>query len=1441
MTSASRYRLVLPTCVFALILGAFTLLMVLGGSQATGPQAASAQAGDGRYHVLAYSRTTLAGSHTQAIEDGHDALDDLAAAEEFDVTHSDDPSMFTDHSLRQFDVVVFLNSNGEGNLNANQRASFERWTQRGGGAVRIHADGNADKAWDWKRDMMGGGLFNNHPPITEATVEVADPNHPATDDLPASITWSDEWYNFDEDPREDVHVLMTVDVESYEGSDHGPGHPVAWCSEYDGGRNFYTAIGHGADGASLVWEDQRYLDHISGALEWAAGEEPGDCGAPREGIPTEASLTKVPIEEDVANAMSLDIANDGRVFFVQMGSTQSTSGPALVRMHDPEAGETYDIATLQVLRRNENGLMGISLDPNFDANNYVYLYYSVPGPFNELGTHNLSRFTFDPEAGEAGELDMSSEVVLLEVDHQRQVCCHSSGSIQFGPDGLLYLSTGDDTEHARSNGYSPHDARPCGPTSWNPGDANCNDNPETWATDARHANDARRSSGNTADLRGKILRIDPIESATPSDEPGVGSTYGVPDDNLFTSGDYDHLFPGGTYDPELGRPEIYTMGHRNPFRFGFDSETGWIYQGEVGPDSNQDSLAPPPSTGRGPRGYDEVNQIRAAGNFGWPYCIADNKAYRPHIFTGTGNSGAGVPGDNNPSWPDDPPPAPVQDDSIPYFDCESGPTNHSPVNDGLEVVPPTQEAWIYYPYGASPEFPDIPAAGSRAAMGGPVYRYDPELDSDVKLSEWFDGKLIWGDWTRNIIMLTDIDEQGDYAGSTELMPSEDFRHPHDIELGPDGAIYLIEWGNNFNYGSYGVNADAGIYRIEQRAGGLPALASASATPQTGRGPLEVEFTGELSDRGADDAPTYEWDFGDGETSTEPNPTHVYEDVGTYEATLTVTDVEGVTTDTLTIRVTDASCALSDEFDGDELNGCRWTQIVRENPDDYSVGDGALTIVAETGGDMFGGNTSDENIILQSAQDGEWSVETELTFEATANFHQAGLMLYGDDDNWAKFGLLWINGERVLEYIWQENGSPRRDEAQDVTPVDESFPSTLRMRLESDGADVTAHYSIDDGETWIQVGRTVSFSTVPDPHVGMFAAGGGAPDEEAMFDYFRVTPDEGPSPDTTPPETSVQLDGSDPADSYEGPVDVALSATDPGAGGDPQIHETDARPTTWEPDEVGAAFGDDIQWNFPSDAQFPHDVWLVPPDGDPDPTGDDIFPVTDGTVSPGGDPVSYTFEQSGSWQFICRVHSTYDDAADQWSGMTGTAEVAPGEASGVDFTEYRVNTDGETGDWVQSDNSGGEDPFETTFTVDEEPGAFGIDYRSTDNAGNAEEIKSVAFAIQPVGDPALRTRVKPKRKVVGPNKKATFRFRVANVGDGDANRLRLCAKAPKRKVRVIGKRCQTVKGLAAGDAINRAFKVKPKRRLRGKKARIKFIANGPGVAKSQAVAVLKVRR
>ena len=170
---------------------------------------------------------------------------------------------------------------------------------------------------------------------------------------------------------------------------------------------------------------------------------------------------------------------------------------------------------------------------------------------------------------------LQSEKVILEVAVQRETCCHSGGSISFGPNGNLFLSTGDNTSSKESDGYSPLDERA-----------------------GRAPFDAQKGSSNTQDLRGKILRITPTAEGS----------YTIPTGNLFSS------------DGSVGRPEIYAMGCRNPFRFSVDQKTGYIYWGDVGPDSGKDSKL-------GPQSYDEWNQAKTPGNYGWPYFEADNKAY----------------------------------------------------------------------------------------------------------------------------------------------------------------------------------------------------------------------------------------------------------------------------------------------------------------------------------------------------------------------------------------------------------------------------------------------------------------------------------------------------------------------------------------------------------------------------------------------------------------------------------------------------------------------------------------------------------------------------------------------------------------------------------------------------------------------------------------------
>ncbi|HWM11671.1 MAG TPA: ThuA domain-containing protein, partial [Solirubrobacteraceae bacterium] len=332
------------------------------------------EASDEPYDVLVFSRTT-GFRHADAIAAGRTAIDQMGDAEGFNVELSEDATLFTDSGLRPFEVVVFLNTDGEGILDGAQRNAFERWTQRGGGIVSIHADANADRNWAWKGDMMGGAWFLNHPapPVQfqQATVNVVDTEHPATRDLPQP-NWvrEDEWYNFTAEP-ENVHVLLKLDENTYDeqdGSAAADDHPIAWCSNYDGGRHFYTALGHNG----TYWSEPDYLDHIRGAIKWAAGVEAGDCGEDRAGLPTDASFDKVTLDDTTENPMEIAVDENGDVYYVELAGK--------VKHYTRSTGAIRTVATIPVHRGNENGLLGVTLDPDFATNRWLYLFYSAPTP-----------------------------------------------------------------------------------------------------------------------------------------------------------------------------------------------------------------------------------------------------------------------------------------------------------------------------------------------------------------------------------------------------------------------------------------------------------------------------------------------------------------------------------------------------------------------------------------------------------------------------------------------------------------------------------------------------------------------------------------------------------------------------------------------------------------------------------------------------------------------------------------------------------------------------------------------------------------------------------------------------------------------------------------------------------------------------------------------------
>lgn len=198
------------------------------------------------------------------------ALEKICKEEVILTEVSDEPGVFTPENLERFDAIIFSNSNNEAFLTEGQRKAFQDYIRSGHGFMAIHSANASERDWPWYWAMVGG-KFVRHPPHQEFDVVVTDPSHPSTTHLPARWTVKDECY-FSNQLNPDIHVLLSVDLTTiedegkteYPGETFGQLFPLAWCHEFEGGRQFYTALGHD----SWFYDDPLFVEHLRGGLKW---------------------------------------------------------------------------------------------------------------------------------------------------------------------------------------------------------------------------------------------------------------------------------------------------------------------------------------------------------------------------------------------------------------------------------------------------------------------------------------------------------------------------------------------------------------------------------------------------------------------------------------------------------------------------------------------------------------------------------------------------------------------------------------------------------------------------------------------------------------------------------------------------------------------------------------------------------------------------------------------------------------------------------------------------------------------------------------------------------------------------------------------------------------------------------------------------------------------
>jgi plastocyanin len=801
--------------------------------------AAEAQTTDRK--VLIYTGTT-GFRHTDAINNGRPVVQNALQAAGYTVTWEDcdnlggaanncdnpdkNPRIFTDQNLDQYAAIVFLNAswswaggNRPGPLLAQpQRDAVIRFVQEGGGIAAVHNStdmGAGQSVWDWwdggensviGTTMLGhsSGSSTNNP----ATVQVADRHHLSTRDLEDSYQIADEHYNFARNVRGDHHVLATFDERTYNTGTFSMGqdHPTSWCKLYQGnnvddgtgirkpysdGRTWNTSMGH--YGVRYTEANSRLVKHIVGGIRWVAGEgDKTDCSGT-----VWANFKRTILVSDVNGPMSLDVADDGKVYWTEVGPTQGYTSQGFVKMHDPKGPPNNSTTVAAIPTRadhgnSEDGVLGMSLEPGFNLSNPskrdIYVYYSPRNPAwptsgdNIVVGYNLiSRFRLN-RAGTAFELASGAggrdpahpfrEDQILRVP-KAKISGNPSGfnggprdsgpghvggaGMDFDSQGNLYLGVGDDVSPNASghNRYAPMDYRAA----------------ERW--------DARKTSANTADLRGKVLRIRPIDNIVANTEPGLGRSYSVPPGNMFPAGMAN------------ARPEIYAMGFRQPFTVQADpANPGAVVVGEFCHDNSVDQAD------RSPAGVCEWNLVDKPGFHGWPFCVGDNSLTNT-MWRWNYASNTSTGQQYNCSLQDLP------------SDIEWAPPGQAaapPTFLGRATIPgPATPATVWRKYPNNPgvqnplDFGDL-SAGGQQPITGPVYRFKPNAGPGA-FPAYYDGSWLIANRGTDTGFWKEVrlrEDTNHMLRVNDWVPTNNFGPPNNSfvipsRFGPDGALYMARW------------------------------------------------------------------------------------------------------------------------------------------------------------------------------------------------------------------------------------------------------------------------------------------------------------------------------------------------------------------------------------------------------------------------------------------------------------------------------------------------------------------------------------------------------------------------------------------------------------------------------------------------------------------------